>query len=246
MKIDISENDRELGMKAAQEGAAVLRASAQEKERLTLVIPTGASQFSMFEQLIIEPDIPWHRIDVFHLDEYVGIAADHPASFRRYLRERFVAHVPDLGSFHEIMGDAPVIETEIARLNAMLGSREIDLCFAGIGENGHLAFNDPPADFETTDPYILVTLDDKCRRQQYHEGWFESLDDVPVQAISMSVNQIMKCRRLIISVPEGRKAEAVRDSLQNEISPSFPASILRRHENCELFLDLDSSKLLKA
>ncbi len=245
MKIDVSENDNELGEKAARKGAGILRAFADEKERLALVIPTGASQLFMFEQLIVESDIPWDRIDVFHLDEYVGISPSHTASFRRYLRERFVAKVPNLGSFHEIAGDALDVQAEISRLNDLIGSRDIDLCFAGIGENGHLAFNDPPADFETNDPYILVKLDEGCRRQQHNEGWFENLGDVPDHAISMSVNFIMKSRRLIISVPDARKAEAVRNSLEEEVSPRFPASILQRHDHCDLFLDRDSSKLLR-
>jgi glucosamine-6-phosphate deaminase len=245
MKIDISRTEKELGAKAARRGADILRRRAGDKERLCVVIPTGASQFSLFEHLVREPDMPWGRIDVFHLDEYVGISPDHPASFRRYLRERFVARVPSLGSFHEIIGDAPDIGAEISRLNALIGPRTIDVCFAGIGENGHLAFNDPPADFATTDPYILVNLDRVCRQQQYKEGWFDSLEDVPTRAISMSIRQIMKSDHLIISVPDARKAEAVKNALEADVSPHIPASILRRHDQCNLFLDPDSSRLLE-
>ena len=244
MKINISPTAKDLGIKAARKGADILRSMAKEKERLTIIIPTGASQLSMFDQLLQEPDIPWERVDLFHLDEYVGISPNHPASFRRYLRERVIARLPACGSFCEITGDAADIHGELSRLNALLGPKEIDICFGGIGENGHLAFNDPPADFNTTDPYILVNLDMGCRRQQYNEGWFEHLEDVPQQAISMSIRKIMESRHLIIAVPDSRKAEAARNCLESEVSPVFPASILQQHKNCHIFLDLDSSRLM--
>ncbi len=245
MKIEICENSSVLGVMAARKGASILRCAGNERERLTLVLPTGASQFSMLEQLIVEPEIPWERIDVFHLDEYVGISAQHPASFRRYLNERFVAMVPDLGSFHAIAGDAGNLQAEIDRLNSLLAGRVVDVCFAGIGENGHLAFNDPPADFEIDDPYILVELDLACRRQQKNEGWFENMADVPVKAVSMSIRQIMKSRNLIISVPDARKAEAVKNCLEDEVSPQYPASVLQQHESCHVFLDPDSACFLE-
>ncbi len=245
MEIRICEDAGEVAVLAAKAGAQILRDAAETKSRLTLVVPTGASQILMIEQFVQEPGIPWSRIDVFHLDEYAGISADHPASFKRYLLDRFVAKLPELGAFHGITGDAGDLDAEIARLNGILGDRTIDLCFAGIGENGHLAFNDPPADFSITDPYIQVALDTVCRQQQVNEGWFDSLDDVPVAAVTMSVNQIMKSDALIISVPDGRKAKAVRNSIQGEIDPLFPASILRQHENCFLLLDLASSSLLR-
>ncbi|VAV86607.1 Glucosamine-6-phosphate deaminase [hydrothermal vent metagenome] len=244
MKVDVSPTAKDLGIKAAQKGADILRSIAKEKERLTVVIPTGASQLSMYDQLLQEPNIPWERIDLFHLDEYVGISSDHAASFRRYLRERIIARLPAFGSFCEVRGDAEDIQQELSRLNALLGPKEIDICFGGIGENGHLAFNDPPADFDTTDPYILVNLDMGCRRQQYNEGWFKRLEDVPKQAISMSIRKIMGSRHLIIAVPDGRKAEAVRNCLESEVSPMLPASILQQHENCHIFLDPDSSRLM--
>jgi len=245
MKIDISPTAKDLGIKAARKGADILRSMAQEKERLTVVIPTGASQLAMYDQLLQEPGIPWERIDLFHLDEYVGISPDHAASFRRYLRERVIAKLPACSSFCEVVGDAADIHGELSRLNALLGPKEIDICFGGIGENGHLAFNDPPADFETTDPYILVDLDIGCRRQQHNEGWFKRLEDVPKQAISMSINKIMGSRHLIIAVPDGRKAEAVGNCLDLEVSPMFPASILQQHDNCHIFLEPDSACLLQ-
>lgn len=246
MKIDISSSNAELGAKAARRGAEILRMLAKSKDRLTLIVPTGASQLTVFEHLTCEPDIPWERIDAYHLDEYVGIAADHPGSFRRYLRERFVSKVPTLGSFEEIRGDAADTRREIARLNNLMATRQIDLCFAGIGENGHLAFNDPPADFETSDPYVLVTLDHACRHQQFHEGWFERFEDVPNHAISMSVRQIMKSKHLVVSVPDKRKAKAVKNALESPVNPEIPASILQRHDRCDLFLDDQSSCLLRA
>ena len=244
MKIDISANEDELGAKAGRRGAELLRAMAQEKERLTLVVPTGASQFCLYKHLIREPDIPWDRVDAFHLDEYVGISVDHPGSFRRYLRDRFVSQVPALGSFEEIVGDAPDIDKEIARINKLMQARTIDLCFAGIGDNGHVAFNDPPADLTTEDPYICVQLDRDCRQQQFNEGWFESWDAVPTHAVSMSVRQIMKSRHLIVSVPGTRKAKATKASLESEVTPDIPASILKTHAGCELFLDRGSASLL--
>lgn len=244
VKIDISSSNAELGKKAARRGAEILRLLAKSKDRLTLVVPTGASQLAVYDHLVRQPDIPWERIDAYHLDEYVGIAADHPGSFRRYLRERFVCNVPTLGSFEEIRGDAPDTHREVDRLNDLMSRREIDLCFAGIGENGHLAFNDPPADFNTTDPYILVTLDHACRHQQFHEGWFKRFEDVPEQAISMSVRQIMKSKYLVVSVPGKRKAKAVKASLESAVCPQIPASILQQHDCCDMFLDNESSCLL--
>jgi len=244
VKIDISSSNAELGRKAARRGAEILRMLAKSKNRLTLVVPTGASQIAVYEHLVREPNIPWERIDTYHLDEYVGIDADHPGSFRRYLRERLVSKVPTLGSFEQIRGDSPDIHREIRRLNDLMLGRDIDLCFAGIGENGHLAFNDPPADFNTTDPYVLVKLDHACRHQQFHEGWFERFEDVPEQAISMSVRQIMKSKYLVVSVPGKRKAKAVKAAIESAVSPQIPASILQQHDCCDLFLDDESSCLL--
>lgn len=244
MRIDISKSSTELGAKAARLGAEILRRLAREKDRLTLVVPTGASQLSLYDHLVRETEIPWERIDVYHLDEYVGISAEHPGSFRRYLQDRFVSRIPTPASFEAIAGDAPDIKQEVRRLNDSISFRTIDLCFAGIGENGHLAFNDPPANFEIEDPYIIVTLDDACRQQQLNEGWFERFDSVPTRAISMSVNQMMRSKHLIISVPGERKAAAVRAALEPAVCPEVPASILKRHECCDLFLDHDSSSLL--
>jgi glucosamine-6-phosphate deaminase len=181
----------------------------------------------------------------FHLDEYIGMSDTHPASFRRYLRERFAAVLPRFAAFHFVEGDSADLAAELARLNGLIADLPIDVMFAGIGENGHLAFNDPPADFDTTIPYRLVQLDENCRKQQFGEGWFPTLNDVPPTAISMSVAQIMKSGIIILSVPDRRKAEAVKNTLTGPITPDVPASILRRHPACHLFLDPESASLLR-
>src|SRR3712207_50306 len=212
--------------------------------RSTIVVATGASQFEMLDALVAEPGIDWPRVTAFHLDEYVGLPETHPASFRKYLRDRFVSRVPRLGRFVPVHGDASDLEAEVDRLNALLGPRDVDVCFAGIGENCHLAFNDPPADFGVDAPYIVVTLDEACRRQQMGEGWFPTLQDVPERAISMSIRQILKSRRVILSVPDARKAQAVRAAVEGPISPEYPASVLQAHENCILYLDPPAASLL--
>ena len=180
---------------------------------------------------------------MFHLDEYVGLPETHRASFRGYLRERLIERVHP-GTVYLIEGDAPDPQAECRRLNALIGEHEIDVSFVGIGENGHLAFNDPPADFEVTDPYIVVDLDEACRRQQLGEGWFASLDEVPRQAISMSIRQIMDSRAIICTVPDRRKAQAVHDCFTGEVTPLHPSSILRQHERAFLFLDAEAASLL--
>ncbi len=244
MKFITCDNEQALGRAAAQMGAEAIRAIAEVKDRVTIVVATGASQFTMLEHLVQEPELPWDRVDAFHLDEYVGISADHPASFRKYLNERFVSKVKSLAVLHEVIGDASDLDAEVERLNALIGGREVDVCFGGIGENGHLAFNDPPADLETNDPYIVVDLDQACRQQQCNEGWFGGMEDVPERAISMAINQIMKSKKLILSVPGERKAEAVKNTFIRNVSPEFPSAVLRRHGDCHIFVDTDSAKLL--
>ena len=181
---------------------------------------------------------------MFHLDEYIGLPETHPASFRRYLKERLINKVHP-GTVYLIQGDAKDPELECERLNKIISNMEVDVAFVGVGENGHLAFNDPPADFETEKPYIIVELDEVCRRQQLKEGWFKSLDEVPRRAISMSIKQIMKSKNIICIVPESRKAQAIKDCFEGEISPYHPASILRKHTNAFIFLDKDAAKFLK-
>jgi glucosamine-6-phosphate deaminase len=246
MRLDILPDKKALGAAAASAGTKAMLQALAERPACTIVVATGASQFEMLDALVGQKGIDWPRVTAFHLDEYVGLSADHPASFRRYLRERFVDRVPDLGGFVPVNGDASDLAAEVERLNDLLRGREIDVCFAGIGENCHLAFNDPPADFETDDPYIVVNLDEACRRQQMGEGWFASLDAVPGQAISMSVRQILKSRTLIVSVPDARKAAAVKAAVEEEIRPEAPASVLRRHPDCSVFLDPPAASLLSA
>lgn len=244
MQIDISPDKHELGRRAAIKGAQLIRESLTKNGSANIIVATGASQFEMLEVLVKEADIDWTKVTAFHLDEYVGMDESHPASFRKYLRERFVAQLPQpIREFHGVNGEGDT-KAECDRLHALISAAPIDVAFVGIGENGHLAFNDPPADFETEEAYIVVDLDDACRRQQLGEGWFASFDEVPTQALSMSIKQIMKSAAIIVSVPDKRKAEAVKASVQNAVSPTDPASILQQHDNTFLFLDTESASLL--
>jgi len=232
------------GIAAAKYGAGLLRAALRRQGRAAIVVATGASQFEMLAQLAAEPGIDWSRVTGFHLDEYVGVPISHPASFRKYLWERFVSKLPlPMAAFHFINGELDPA-AECRRVGALIAKQPVDVCFCGIGENGHLAFNDPPADFRTAKPYILVELDEACRRQQLGEGWFSTLAKVPRRAISMSIRQILKSRAIVCTVPERRKAQAVKDCLTGDISPLRPASILRQHGNTRLFLDRAAASLL--
>jgi glucosamine-6-phosphate deaminase len=245
MDIQIMPDKQQMGKAAAAAGAAVVRRALAERRQANIIVATGASQFEMLASLSQEPDIDWHRVTGFHLDEYVGLPITHPASFRRYLWERFVSRLPlPMAAFHFLDGEGDPA-AEARRVSQIIGRHPIDVAFVGIGENGHLAFNDPPADFETEAPYIVVKLDDACRRQQLGEGWFPTFDDVPREAISMSVRQIMKSRAIICTVPDQRKAEAVRNAAQGQVTPHVPASILQRHERCTLFLDKPAASLLQ-
>lgn len=241
MEIIISESKISLGKQAASKGAELIRNSIEMKGEANIILATGASQFEMLSELVKE-NINWSRVRAFHLDEYIGIPDTHPASFCKYLKERFADIVLPM-EFNYINGNAKP-EKECTRLGKKIKKHLIDVAFVGIGENGHLAFNDPPADFESENPYIIVTLDEACRRQQLGEGWFSSILDVPGKAISMSIKQIMKSRAIICCVPDLRKARAIRQTLESEISADIPASILRNHEATWLYLDKDSSSLL--
>lgn len=244
MNVHIYETKEETGRAAAQDGAQLLRDALHSRGEANIVLATGASQFELLETLVAAPDLDWSRVTAFHLDEYIGLSVDHPASFRRYLRERFVQRLPmPLRAFHEIDGEDDG-RAECDRLNSLIGQRPVDVAFVGIGENGHLAFNDPPADFNTETPYIVVRLDEACRRQQLGEGWFPTLEDVPGQAISMSIHQIMKAQAIVCTVPEERKAKAVKAALEGPVTPEVPASILQRHPSVRFYLDRDSASLL--
>ena len=242
MEINIAENPHEMGLKAGELGAHVVKDAIANHGAANIILATGTSQFDTMNTLIADKEIDWSKVVMFHLDEYIGLPVTHKASFRRYLKDRFLARVPDLKAYHLIDGEKDPQE-ECNRLNDLIGRHPIDVAFVGIGENGHLAFNDPPADFETTDPYIVVQLDEACRAQQMGEGWFPTLQDVPDQAISMSVHQIMASDVIICSVPDERKAKAVALSLTGEVTPLVPASILQNHEKCHVFLDEASAKL---
>lgn len=242
MEIYIYPTKRELGEGAARLTAGRLTEAIEQRGRANLVLATGASQFEMLDALVAER-VDWSRVTAFHLDEYIGLPADHPASFRKYLRERFVARVCPLAAFHSIdPGDDPA--QACGRLGEIIRRRPIDVACVGIGENGHLAFNDPPADFRTTEPYLVVELDEACRRQQLGEGWFETLDDVPTRAVSMSVRQIMASRCIVCTVPDRRKARAVRETLEGEVTEAVPASILQEHDDCHLLLDEPAASML--
>jgi glucosamine-6-phosphate deaminase len=243
IELRILPDKRALGRAAAEDAAARLKEAIARQGHAHVVAATGASQFEFLEALTGTAGIDWKKTVFFHLDEYVGLPDTHPASFRRYLRERIVERVRP-GAFHFIKGDAADPAAECRRLGALIRERPIDVAFVGIGENGHLAFNDPPADFETREPYLVVELDEACRRQQLGEGWFKTLEDVPRRAISMSVAQILRSKRIVCVVPDARKAKAVRDSVRGGVSPLRPASALQQHGATTVYLDPDSAALL--
>lgn len=243
MQITVHNDKIALGAAAAAEGARAIGEALAARGAATVVVATGASQFEMLDALVQQP-IDWSRVTAFHLDEYVGLGITHKASFRRYLEERFLSRLPQRPAFVGVDGDAPDLAAELQRLGGLIGGRSVDVCFAGIGENGHLAFNDPPADFETEDAYLVVDLDEACRRQQLGEGWFPDLAAVPAQAISMSIRQILRADHIVLSVPDERKAVAVKGTVEGPVSPLCPASILQQHPRVSLHLDQQSASLL--
>lgn len=242
MKVVVSDTNLELGRAAGKSAADLIRQSITEKGSANIILATGTSQFETINQLVQE-EIDWSKVTMFHLDEYIGMPDSHPASFRKYLKERFLDKVSALKASFLINAEENAQEKADA-LGKQISEHPIDVALVGVGENGHLAFNDPPADFETENPYLVVNLDEPCRRQQMGEGWFASLEDVPKQAISMSVKQIMKSKYIICSVPDMRKAQAVKDSLEQAVSNLYPASILQQHAHCEFYLDKLSANLL--
>jgi glucosamine-6-phosphate deaminase len=241
MEIIISETKQILGKKAAQMGAELVRKAILDKGRANIIFATGASQFEMLNELVKE-DIDWSLVTAFHLDDYIGLPETHPASFHKYLKERIIDIVSPK-DFNFINGNTDPDE-ECIRLGKLISKHPVDVAFIGIGENSHLAFNDPPADFQTEKAFIVVTPDENSRRQLTGEGWFPSINDFPAKAISMSIKQIMKSKAIICSVPDLRKAEAVKRAVEGSISPAIPASIMRRHKAAWLFLDKDSASML--
>jgi glucosamine-6-phosphate deaminase len=242
VQVKIFDTKQELGAAAARDAAEIINRAIRARDGAYVIAATGVSQFEFLDALVLEP-IDWAKVTFFHLDEYVGLPESHGASFRRYLKERIVSRVQPR-AFHFINGDAGDAHEECRRVGHLIRQQTIDVAFVGIGENGHLAFNDPPADFETDEAYLVVDLDEACRQQQVGEGWFQSLAEVPAQAISMSIKQILRSREILCIVPDQRKAAAVRASVEFAVDPLHPASILQQHERVTLYLDDASSSLL--
>jgi len=242
LQIKILADKDSLGRAAAEQAAASIRRAIRERGVARIVAATGASQFEFLDALTAVPNIDWSCVEVFHLDEYIGLPITHPASFRKYLLERLI-NKTGITRYHFLDGDGDA-RRSVAEIGRELQREPVDLAFVGIGENGHLAFNDPPADFEIDDPYLVVQLDHKCRQQQVNEGWFGSVAEVPTQAISMSVRQILKAKEILAVVPDTRKAAAIKRCFEGQIGPMAPASILRKHPNATIYLDRYSASLL--
>ncbi|HEY6371826.1 MAG TPA: glucosamine-6-phosphate deaminase [Candidatus Sulfotelmatobacter sp.] len=243
MLLRIFKDKVSLGQAAADQAATAIRLAIGERGAARIIAATGAAQFEFLDALTIAPGIDWSKVEAFHLDEYIGLPATHAASFRKFLMERLVGKT-GIVNFHGLEGDAADPTTVIREVSEQLASAPVDVAFLGIGENGHIAFNDPPADFTTDDPYIIVNLDEPCRRQQVGEGWFADISQVPTRAMSMSARQILKAKEILAVVPDKRKAQAVKACLEGEISPMAPASILRRHPHTTVYLDPHSASLL--
>lgn len=242
MNIKIFSDSAAMSQAAAQVAAATLQSQLATSGAARIIAATGASQFGFLAALAKAPGIKWSNVEMFHLDEYAGLPITHPASFRKYLLERFIQPA-GIAKFHLLNAESD-LDTLCAQVGAKLNLAPIDVAFVGIGENGHLAFNDPPADFLTESPYLVVELDQACRQQQVGEGWFKDLAEVPRQAVSMSIRQIMKARKILCIVPDQRKADAVRKCLEGPVSPQAPASVLQTHPDVTIFLDRASASLL--
>jgi len=244
MRVVLAEDRDSMGRHSAAKAAEILRTAIAAKGSARLIVATGSSQFEVLSHLVASTGIDWSKVDGFHLDEYIGVSRSHAASFCGYLQQRFVDKVP-LRSFHYLDGTRDPREV-VREASALIAEQPVDLAMVGIGENGHLAFNDPPADFMTESPYIIVALDEACRMQQVGEGWFPDLASVPTHAISMSIRQIMKTKHIICSVPDSRKALAVKNSVEGGVTPAVPASILQQHVDVELVVDRAAAENLSA
>lgn len=242
MQIHIYRDTNETSRHAAEAAAAWLNKCILEKGKARVVLSTGASQFEFIEHFI-QQKVDWSAVEMFHLDEYIGLSDTHPASFRKYLKERFVSRVP-LGKAHFVDGDIENVKATLNRLEQLVSEGTLDLGLIGIGENAHIAFNDPPADYHTQSFYKIVELDENCKQQQVGEGWFSNLSEVPTQAITMTVHGIMSCSKMISVVPHKVKAKAIKETLENELTNLIPATILKSHPNWSLYLDQHSSSLL--
>jgi glucosamine-6-phosphate deaminase len=242
MILQIYEDKISLARAAANQAAAALRETIASGGGARIIAATGASQFDFLAALTASAGIEWSRVEMFHLDEYIGLPISHPASFCRYLLDRLI-HKTGITNYHLLDGDGDVAQV-IRHVGRALAAAPVDIAFVGIGENGHLAFNDPPANVETEEPFLVVELDEACRRQQVGESWFQDLAQVPRRAITMSIRQILKTKQILVVVPDARKAEAVKRCLEGPISPWAPASFLRTHPNTVVFLDAHSAALL--
>ncbi len=242
--LQIFNDNKSLSKAAADHAASAIREAISLNGNARIIAATGTSQFEFLDALTREAGIDWGKVEAFHLDEYVGLPIAHPASFRKILLGRLIEKT-GIPKFHALDGERDPAEV-IARVGRELATAAIDVAFVGIGENGHLAFNDPPADFETEEPYLIVSLDEACRQQQVGEGWFADISQVPKQAISMSIRQILKSKAIIAVVPEARKARAVKACFEGPVSPMAPASILRSHPDATIYLDRYSAGLLTA
>ena len=236
MRIVISKTAEDLGRRAADAAEIIIKEAIEKKGEARIILSTGASQFETLKHLT-ERDIDWSKVTMFHLDEYVNLPETHPASFRKYLKERFVAKT-NVGKAYFVDGT----KENIAFLTEEIRKSPVDLGIVGIGVNSHIAFNDPPADFETKDAYMIVDLDETCRNQQVGEGWFATFDDVPKQAVSMSVYQIMQCKNIVTAVPHAEKAWAIEHTLKSELTNLIPATMLKMHDSWQLFTDANSHK----
>lgn len=238
MKVIVSENAEMLGQRAAALTASLLNEAIERKGSARIILSTGASQFTTLEALVKEK-IDWSRVEMFHLDEYVNLPQSHPASFVKYLKERFVEKTGGLKAVH-FVDTTEGTQSIIKKLTEELEEAPIDVGLIGIGENAHIAFNDPPADFENPASYIVVKLDEACRLQQLGEGWFPTLEDVPKQAVSMTVSRILKCEHIISAVPYSVKADAIQKTLEQDVNPMVPATVLKTHKHVTVFADQDS------
>jgi glucosamine-6-phosphate deaminase len=243
MLIKVFNDKASLGRSAAEQAAAAIRRAIAERGQARIIAATAASQLEFLDALTKTPGIDWQKVEAFHLDEYIGLPVTHPGSFRKMLLEQLVRKT-GITKYHLLEGDAANPAQVVSDVGKNLASAPSDIAFLGIGENGHIAFNDPPADFETEEPYIIVNLDEACRRQQVGEAWFANISQVPKQAISMSARQILKAKEILAVVPDTRKAQAVKLCFEGSISPMAPASILRTHPNATVYLDKNSASLL--
>ena len=243
MLLKVFNDKTSLGYAAAEQAAAAIRRAISERGVARIIAATAASQLEFLDALTKAKGIDWTKVEAFHLDEYIGLPITHPGSFRKMLMEQLVGK-SGISHYHLLAGDAADPAAVVREVDKQITSAPIDIAFLGIGENGHIAFNDPPADFNTEKPYIIVNLDEACRQQQVGEAWFADISQVPKQAISMSAKQILKAKEILAVVPDKRKAQAVKACFEGDISPMAPASILRRHPNATVYLDTNSASML--